>query len=229
VEALLRWHHPQRGFVSPAEFIPVAEEIGLMEALGTWVLRQACSDVAGWPRAIKLAVNVSPVQFVRSDIVVAVRDALASSGLPAGQLELEITESLFIQENKSIRSTMDELGRSGIQFALDDFGTGYSSLSYIRKFPIGKIKIDRSFVSGIPHDQEAIAIVQAVVALASNLGIRTNAEGLETEEQTTLLRLMGCNEGQGYGLGRPQSAKDLADLLSRNPAELPAQRILLNA
>jgi EAL domain-containing protein (putative c-di-GMP-specific phosphodiesterase class I) len=228
VEALLRWHHPQGGFVSPAEFVPVAEEIGLMDSLGEWVLRQACAEVARWPRPVKLAVNVSPVQFTRGDIILAVDQALAMSGLPARQLELEITESLFIQENNAIRSIMDEISQRGIQFALDDFGTGYSSLSYIRKFPIAKIKIDRSFVSGIPHDQEAVAIIQAVVALASNLGLRTNAEGLETEEQTKLLRLLGCNEGQGFGLGRPQRAEDIVRILAATPpqaaADNPADR-----
>jgi diguanylate cyclase (GGDEF)-like protein len=214
VEALLRWRHAERGFVSPAEFVPVAEEIGIMEALGAWVLCQACTEVARWPRDIKVAVNVSPVQFMRGDIVAAVDDALARSGLPARRLELEITESLFIQENGAIRATMDEIGRRGIGFALDDFGTGYSSLSYLRKFPIGKIKIDRSFVTGIPHDEEAVAIVQAVIALAGNLGIRTNAEGLETAEQIELLHLLGCNEGQGYGLGKPQPAESIIALLS---------------
>lgn len=209
VEALLRWRHPQRGYVSPAEFIPVAEEIGLMEPLGNWVLHQACAEVAQWSSRIKLAVNVSPVQFMRSDLVREVEKALAVSGLPAEQLELEITESLFIQESDPIRRSMDELVTRGIGFALDDFGTGYSSLSYIRKFPIGKIKIDRSFVSGLPHDREAVSIVQAVLALASNLGIRTNAEGLEHPGQIALLRSLGCGEGQGFAFGRPRSGEDL--------------------
>jgi predicted signal transduction protein with EAL and GGDEF domain len=213
VEALLRWRHPTRGFVSPAEFIPVAEEIGLMTALGEWVLRRACTEVSRWPGAIKVAVNVSPVQFTRGDLIAVADRALAASGLPPDRLELEITESLFIQENGAVRASMEELAARGIAFALDDFGTGYSSLSYIRKFPIAKIKIDRSFVSGIPHDREAIAIIQAVVALATNLGIRTNAEGLETAEQIKLLHLLGCNEGQGYGLGRPQPGADIVALL----------------
>jgi diguanylate cyclase (GGDEF)-like protein len=215
VEALLRWRHPERGFVPPVEFVPVAEEIGLMETIGAWVLRQACADVACWPQAIKLAVNVSPVQFVRGDLITAVDEALAESGLPAEQLEIEITESLFIQDNNAVRAIMESLGARGIEFALDDFGTGYSSLSYIRKFPISKIKIDRSFVSGIPHDGEAVAIVQAVVALAASLGIRTNAEGLETAEQIKLLHLLGCTEGQGFGLGKPQPAESLIRLLSQ--------------
>jgi len=213
VEALLRWNHPERGPISPAEFVPVAEEIGLMETLGEWVLRRACAEVASWPAPVRLAVNVSPSQFTRGDLVGTVSSALARSGLPADQLDIEITESLFLQESPAVKATMDALSRRGIGFALDDFGTGYSSLSYIRTFPISKIKIDRSFVTGLPHDREAIAIVQAVVALATNLGLRTNAEGLESEEQIALLRVLGCNEGQGYGLGRPQAGAAVAALL----------------
>ncbi len=219
VEALLRWRHPERGFVSPAEFIPVAEEIGLMETLGEWVLHEACRQAAQWPGAIKVAVNVSPLQFSRGDMVKTVASALARSGLPARQLELEITESLFIQENASIRSCMDEIKACGVDFALDDFGTGYSSLRYLRAFPIDKIKIDRSFVLGVPHDREAMAIVQAVVALAGNLGIRVNAEGLETTEQIEALQRLGCNEGQGFGLGRPQPADMLVGLLDQGSCE----------
>jgi diguanylate cyclase (GGDEF)-like protein len=214
VEALLRWHHPDRGFVSPSEFVPVAEEIGLMESLGDWVLQQACAEVAAWPGHIKVAVNVSPLQFTRGNMVASVSEALSRSGLPAEQLELEITESLFIQEKASIQDCMNLLRSRGVSFALDDFGTGYSSLSYIRKFPIDKIKIDRSFIVGIPHDQEAVAIVQAVVALANSLGIRTNAEGLETQEQIRMLHLLGCDEGQGFCLGRPQPAADIVRSLN---------------
>jgi predicted signal transduction protein with EAL and GGDEF domain len=216
-EALLRWNHPERGRVPPAEFVPVAEEIGLIEPLGEWVLQQACRDVAGWPRRLKLAVNVSPVQFTRRNLVEQVEKALARSGLPATQLDLEITESLFLQEHNEVLATMDALRARGIGFALDDFGTGYSSLSYVRRFPITKIKIDRSFVSGIPHDPEAVAIIQAVIAIATNLGLRTNAEGLEQSEQTSLLRLLGCDEGQGYGLGRPEPAPAILRLLAAQP------------
>jgi diguanylate cyclase (GGDEF)-like protein len=217
VEALLRWRHPERGIVPPDEFIPVAEEIGLMESLGDWVLHQACKDAARWPRPIKLAVNVSPVQFTRGNIVRTVESALAGSGLAAQQLELEITETLFIQKDASIHAAMDKLKALGISFALDDFGTGYSSLGYLRTFPVDTIKIDRSFVTGVPDDKEALAIVQAVIALARSLGLRLIAEGLETPEQIDTLRSLGCDEGQGYGLGRPQPSEAIIRLLNETP------------
>jgi diguanylate cyclase (GGDEF)-like protein/PAS domain S-box-containing protein len=219
VEALLRWEHPERGAVSPAEFVPVAEEIGLMEGLGEWVLQRACADAASWPMPIRLAVNVSPSQFTRGDLVASATRALELSSLPPEHLELEITESLFLQGDTTVKARMEALSRLGVSFALDDFGTGYSSLGYIRTFPIDKIKIDRSFVSGLPHDTEAVAIVQAVVALATGLGLRVNAEGVESEEQRKLLQLLGCNEGQGYGLGRPQSAAEIAAILAGQSAE----------
>ena len=154
VEALLRWCHPERGYVSPMEFVPVAEAVGLIEPLGGWILQQACKEVARWPGAIKLAVNVSPVQFVRGDLVKVVTEALVSSGLPPARLSLEITESLFLQENRSVGEIIDRLRALGVSFAIDDFGTGYSSLSYMRKFPVQKIKIDQSFVRELPHDRE---------------------------------------------------------------------------
>ena len=214
VEALLRWRHPERGFVPPDEFIPVAEEIGLMDSLGEWVLQRACEEVARWPGTVRLAVNVSPAQFMRGDMATIVTKALARSGLPAERLELEITESLFIQENAFIRAVMNKLRSLGITFALDDFGTGYSSLSYLRKFPIDTIKIDRSFVLGVPHDRESMAILQAVAALAASLDLRIVAEGLETQEQIEVLRRLGCHKGQGYGLGRPQPGEEIVGLLA---------------
>ena len=213
VEALLRWKHPERGYVSPAEFIPVAEEIGAIDVLGEWILRRACRDVAGWPGQIRLAVNVSPLQFLRGELVAVVRNALADTGLAPERLDLEITESLFIHDDQHVQDSMTALRQDGVGFALDDFGTGYSSLSYVRRFPFDKIKVDRSFVSGLPHDADAVAIIQAIVAMASNLGIRINAEGIETPEQASFLRLLGCDEGQGFGLGRPQAAAAIAALL----------------
>ena len=171
-EALLRWHHPRLGFISPAEFVPVAEASGLIQRLGAWVLEEACATAAAWPPSIKLAVNVSPVQFARGDLVTTIAHALARSGLPAERLELEITESVLLQENHGVRRTIDAVRGMGVNFALDDFGTGYSSLTYIHKFPISKIKIDRSFVSEIPLSQEAAAIISAVAALARSLDIR---------------------------------------------------------
>nr|WP_279306601.1 EAL domain-containing protein [Microvirga solisilvae] len=214
VEALLRWQHPERGLVSPAEFIPVAEEIGLMEALGEWVLIEACKDAASWPKPIKVAVNVSPVQFARGDLAKAVEKILTLTGLPANRLVLEITETIFIQENGAVRRAMDVLRSKGVSFALDDFGTGYSSLSYLREFSIDTIKIDRSFVRDIPNDAGSMAIVQAVIALGRGLDMRLMAEGVETPEQIEALRQAGCDEGQGYGLGRPQPASQIAGLLA---------------
>lgn len=213
VEALLRWPHPERGMVPPDEFIPIAEEVGMMETLGEWVLHEACREVARWPRPVKLSVNVSPLQFTRGNFVTSVAKVLADTGLPADRLMLELTESLFIQESGAVRSAIDELKSFGIGFALDDFGTGYSALSYLRKFPIDAIKIDRSFIFGVPDDVEAMAIVQAIVALGRSLGIRLIAEGLETPDQIRVLQELGCQEGQGYGLGRPQPAQVIMGLL----------------
>jgi diguanylate cyclase (GGDEF)-like protein len=210
VEALLRWNHPKRGWVSPVDFIPVAEDTGMIELLGAWVLKEACTTVANWPGDLKIAVNVSPVQFQRGDLVAAVSEALRSSNLPPDRLDLEITESLFVTPKGAVTTAIDTLRRMGVKFSLDDFGTGYSSLSYLRKFPVNKIKIDKSFVQGIPQDREALAVIRAVATLAQNLGIRMNAEGIEEEPQVHLLRMLGCTEGQGYFFGKPQSADDIA-------------------
>jgi diguanylate cyclase (GGDEF)-like protein/PAS domain S-box-containing protein len=214
VEALLRWNHPKRGAVSPAEFIPVAEDTGMIELLGAWVLREACATVAHWPGDLKVAVNVSPVQFQRGDLVAAVSEALRESNLPPDRLDLEITESLFVTPKGSVKSAIEALRRIGVSFSLDDFGTGYSSLSYLRKFPVNKIKIDKSFVQGIPQDREALAVIRAVAALAQNLGIRMNAEGVEEESQVHLLKMLGCTEGQGYLFGKPQPAEEIAKLVA---------------
>jgi predicted signal transduction protein with EAL and GGDEF domain len=220
-EALLRWRHPERGLISPEEFIPVAEAIGLIEALGRWALETACADAAGWPVPIKLAVNVSSVQFVRSDMVQTVSRALERSTLAPSRLDLEITESLFMQPTESVYSALTRLRAIGVGVALDDFGTGYSSLSYIHKFPIDKIKIDGSFVSGLPMDLDSSAIVRAIAALAKNLDIRLNAEAIETVEQAAFLRRLGVDEGQGYLYGRPQLAADITALMV--PPVLPKQ------
>lgn len=219
VEALLRWHHPERGLVAPDEFIPVAEEIGLMETLGEWVLHEACREAVRWPRSIKLSVNVSPVQFACGVFARTVAEALSHTGLPADQLMLEITESLFLQEGETVRAAIDELRAIGVGFALDDFGTGYSSLSYLRKFPLDAIKIDRSFVMGLPKDAEALAIVQAVIALGRSLGMRLVAEGLETPQQIAALQALGCHHGQGYGLGRPQPARAIGEMIEQSAAQ----------
>ena len=213
VEALLRWWHPKRGYVSPAEFVPVAEAVGLIAPLGLWILEKACAEVARWPLPIKLAVNVSPVQFVKGDLAASVEAALARSGLPPERLGLEITESLLLEENRAIGEMIARLRARGVSFAIDDFGTGYSSLAYLRKFPVEKIKIDQSFVRGLPHDSDSAAIVRAVCTLAEGLSIAVNAEGIETEEQALALRLSGCGEGQGYLFGRPQPAARIVEML----------------
>ena len=215
VEALLRWRHPERGIVSPAEFVPVAEAIGMIHVLGRWVLDTACRQVANWPGDIRLAVNVSSVQFVRSDMAEVVSEVLASSGLPAGQLDIEITESLFIQPGEKVLETLSKVRALGVGVALDDFGTGYSSLSYIQRFPITKIKLDRSFVADLPVNADSAAIVRAVASLARDLRLRLNAEGVENATQAAFLRQVGVAEVQGYLYGVPQPAADLVRLLER--------------
>ena len=219
VEALVRWRHPGRGQISPAEFIPVAEDTGFIEALGAWVLRRACHDAANWPKPIKVAVNLSPIQFTRGDLVKTVEEALKASALPVSRLNLEITESLFIKDSAEIAATVGALRSLGATFSLDDFGTGYSSLNYLRKFPVDKIKLDRSFIMGLPLDQGSVAIVRAVLAMARDLGIRTNAEGVESREQMESLRLLGCQEGQGYLFGKPQPADEIVRALQSSSAQ----------
>ncbi len=213
-EALLRWRHCERGMISPAEFIPLAEEIGVIVPIGDWVLRQACAEVVTWPGKIKVAVNLSPAQFKRGNLVQGVVNALAASGLPASRLELEITESLLLQENESTLDTLRQLKALGVGISLDDFGTGHSSLSYLRRYPFDKIKIDQSFVRELSSDAGCVAIVRAIVSLGSGLGMATTAEGVETEEQLRLLRDLGCNEVQGYLFSRPKPAKDIVELLA---------------
>jgi diguanylate cyclase (GGDEF)-like protein len=209
-EALLRWQHPTRGNVSPAEFVPVAEAVGLIEPLGRWVLERACRDALSWPAHVKVAVNVSSTQFVRCDVVAMVREALASTGLPASRLEIEITESLFMDLSYGIGETLARIHDMGVGIALDDFGTGFSSLGYIHRFPIDKIKIDRSFVTGLPRDRDSAAIVTAVATLAGSLGMRVIAEGIELDVQADWLKDIGVTEGQGYLYGRAKSASAIA-------------------
>ena len=213
-EALLRWHHPVRGMVAPAEFVPLAEEIGLIVPIGEWVLRQACAEAATWPDDLKVAVNLSPVQFKKSNLPQLVFATLASTGLPAARLELEITESLFLTESKTNLATLRSLRALGVGIAMDDFGIGYSGLSYLRAFPFDKIKIDRSFISELGESADCMAIIKAVTKLGSTLGIPTLAEGAETEKQLALLREAGCTEMQGYLFSRPVPASEIAGLLS---------------
>jgi diguanylate cyclase (GGDEF)-like protein/PAS domain S-box-containing protein len=197
-EALLRWRHPERGMVSPAEFIPVAEDTGLIVELGEWVLRTACAEAATWPGHIRVAVNVSPVQLKSQTLALKIMGALAASGLPASRLELEITEAVLIHDDEAALAILHQLRAIGVRIALDDFGTGYSSLSYLKRFPFDKIKIDRCFVSDIAEIDGSSAIVQAVVNIAAARSMTTTAEGVETQQQKELLRTLGCTEMQGY-------------------------------
>ena len=214
-EALLRWNHPERGFVSPAIFVPVAEEIGLIAQIGAWVMRQACHDAASWPGQLKVAVNLSPAQFRNRRLAEDAAEALAASGLSPKRLELEITESLLLQDDDAVIRTLHALRRQGIRIAMDDFGTGYSSLSYLRRFPFDKIKIDQSFVKGMEDDEDCRKIIRAVIGLGKSLRIAVNAEGVETEEQLNTLRAEGCGEIQGYYFSRPIPVDGIPALLSR--------------
>jgi diguanylate cyclase (GGDEF)-like protein len=213
MEALLRWRHPERGNVSPAEFIPLAEETGLIVPIGEWVLRQACAAASGWPEHVKVAVNLSAMQFKNRHLVETVFSALAASGLKAHRLELEITETILLQNNESTLATLHQLRELGVRIALDDFGTGYSSLSYLRSFPFDRIKIDRSFVKDIAEGAGSLNIVRAVTAMAAGLGMATTAEGVETKEQMEMVREEGCTEMQGYFFSPPRPIKDIERLL----------------
>jgi len=214
-EALLRWRHPTRGLVSPADFIALAEEIGLIVPLGEWVLRNACAEASSWPKHIKLAVNVSAVQFKTERLVQIVTEALAMAGLSPRRLELEITESVLLANNVTTLATLHELRNFGVRISMDDFGTGYSSLSYLRSFPFDKIKIDQSFVRMMSAKDGSRAIIRAMTALGSSLGIRTTAEGVETEEQLAWLRSAGCDEAQGYLFSPAVPARDIPRLLAQ--------------
>ncbi|WP_083467717.1 putative bifunctional diguanylate cyclase/phosphodiesterase [Methylobacterium tarhaniae] len=213
-EALLRWRHPDRGFVSPGAFIPVAEETGLIAPLGEWVLRRACREAAGWPGGVRVAVNLSPAQFRTPDLVGTVARALAESGLDPARLELEITEQVMLEESTANVAVLHRLRGLGVRIAIDDFGTGYASLSYLQAFPFDKIKIDRSFTAAVGREATAVAIVQAVIGLGASLGITTLAEGVETEAQLAFLRRSGCGEVQGFLFSRPVPADELRGLLA---------------
>jgi diguanylate cyclase (GGDEF)-like protein len=213
-EALLRWNHPQRGRVSPADFIPLAEETGLIAAIGEWVLRQACADAATWPEHVKVAVNLSPVQFKSGALVRAVSSALTASGLAPGRLELEITETVLLQNSEATLAILHKLRELGVRVSMDDFGTGYSSLSYLRSFPFDKIKIDQSFIRDMAHNNQSLAIIQAVTSLGATLGMATTAEGVETREQLDLLKTQGCTEVQGFYFSEAKPAREVAGLLA---------------
>jgi diguanylate cyclase (GGDEF)-like protein len=216
-EALLRWHHPDRGMVSPAEFIPVAEESGLINALGEWVLTTACAAAAEWPAGVKVAVNVSPIQFRSSTFALKVSAALAASGLAACRLELEITEAVLIRDDEAALAMLHQLRALGVRIALDDFGTGFSSLSYLQRFPFDKIKIDRCFIEDIAEPGGSASIVQAVMTIAAARRVTTTAEGVETQAQLETLRRLGCNEMQGFLFSPAVPAVEIARLLRAPP------------
>ncbi|WP_456734391.1 EAL domain-containing protein [Bradyrhizobium sp. USDA 3364] len=213
-EALLRWRHPERGTISPADFIPVAEDTGLINDLGHWVLNTACREAVNWPDHIHVAVNVSPIQFKSQTLALNVAAALAASGLAPARLELEITEAVLIRDDEAALDILHQLRELGVRIALDDFGTGYSSLSYLQRFPFDKIKIDRAFIKDLAGTGASSTIVQAVVNVAAASDMTTTAEGVETEQQRSLLRNLGCTEMQGYLFSRPVSDVEIRKLLS---------------
>jgi diguanylate cyclase (GGDEF)-like protein len=208
-EALLRWNHPTRGLISPADFIPIAEETGLIIPLGEWVVRRACMETAGWPNDVKVAVNLSPAQLKSRNLTEVVVDALDSAGMSPRRLQLEITESVLMQNTFNTLATLEKLRALGVQIALDDFGTGYSSLSYLRSFPFDKIKIDRSFIQDLSNGTEPLAIVHAVAGLAKSLNMISTAEGVETQQQLDTLQSVGCMEMQGYLFSRARPPSEI--------------------
>jgi diguanylate cyclase (GGDEF)-like protein/PAS domain S-box-containing protein len=225
-EALLRWQHPLLGPIPPLDIILVAEESGLIMALGLWILEEACSKAARWPEKLRVAVNLSTAQFRDSHLADRIMEVLQRTGLPAERLELEVTETLYIDNIDRALSILHALKRAGVGIALDDFGTGYSSLSYLRSFPFDKIKIDRSFVQALTVDANALPLVQAILAMGHNLNLRVTAEGVETQQQMNLLRREGCDEIQGFLLGRPMPAKDVEDFIRGRLLHAPPERSL---
>lgn len=206
-EALLRWVHSERGPVSPAVFIPLAEDLGLIQRIGAWVLRQACSVAGGWPPGLSVSVNVSPAQLETGDFEAMVENALNAAKIEPGRLELEVTEGVLLPNDTAIISLIDRLRRRGVRLALDDFGTGYSSLAYLQRYSFDKLKIDQAFVRSAPSKANQ-AIIRAAIGIAEALDMKTVAEGVETEDQLALVREAGCSQVQGYLTGRPMSAED---------------------
>jgi EAL domain-containing protein (putative c-di-GMP-specific phosphodiesterase class I) len=214
-EALIRWRHPERGLVPPSGFVPLAEETGLIVPIGEWVLRTACAEAATWPEDVAVAVNLSPAQFRTGKLVQTVLSTLAATGLSANRLELEITESVLLDNDETNRAVLTQLHELGVRIAVDDFGTGYSSLAYLRSFPFDKIKIDQSFVREMASDADSEAIVRAVVDLGATLGMTTIAEGVETREELERIRAHGCTEIQGFLFGRPTPLEEVRALIAK--------------
>jgi len=221
-EALLRWNHPTRGMISPADFIPIAEETGLIIPIGDWVVITACEQAVNWPDHVKVAVNLSPAQLKNRNLVKVVQTALADSGMAANRLQLEITESLLMQNTFSTLATLHELRKLGVQIAMDDFGTGYSSLSYLRSFPFDKIKIDRSFIQDLSNGAEPLAIVNAVAGLAKCLNMISTAEGVETQQQFDALQSVGCTEMQGYLFSKARPAGEIGQFFAERAKSVDA-------
>ena len=221
-EALVRWNHPERGMIGPDDFIPVAEEIGLIVPIGDWVLKQACRDAMTWPGKLTIAVNLSAAQFRSPALALSVVGALGMSGLPASRLELEITETVLLQDDKAVLDVLHQMRELGVRISMDDFGTGYSSLSYLRSFPFDKIKIDRSFISELGKKNDCVAIIRAVTRLGHSLGMITTAEGVETKEQLAILRTEGCTQVQGYLFSEPRPAKEIPALLQKLAPQIRA-------
>ncbi len=217
-EALLRWNHPTRGQISPANFIPIAEETGLIVSIGEWVLRTACKETANWPKHVKVAVNLSPAQLKSKNLVPMVMNALADCGMEPNRLQLEITETMLMQNTFATLTTLHQLRKLGVQIAMDDFGTGYSSLSYLRSFPFDKIKIDRSFIQDLSNGAEPRAIVHAVAGLAKCLNMISTAEGVETQQQLDTLQAVGCTEMQGFLFSRAKPADEIMQLFESQAA-----------
>jgi diguanylate cyclase (GGDEF)-like protein len=215
-EALMRWRHPIKGMVAPSEFIPIAEETGLITTLGAWALRKACERAITWPDHLYVAVNVSPTQFRSGDLVATVAETLSKTGLPPSRLELEITETILMQESESTVHILHQLRSSGVRISMDDFGTGYSSLSYLRSFPLSKIKIDRAFVKDLGATSASDIIIRSIIDIAKTLEMTTTAEGVETSQQFERLQALGCSEAQGYHLGKPVPAGQVADLIEKS-------------
>ncbi len=224
-EALLRWHHPTLGAISPTEFIPIAEDIGLIETIGAWAIRQGCMTAAAWPASVRIAVNLSPRQFAGTGLYAGIAAALRDSGLPPSRLELEVTESLLLKTDALVESTLVAIAALGVRVALDDFGTGYSSLSYLRRYRFDKLKIDQSFISDIETNTDSRAIVDAIIRLGHDLGMSLAAEGVETQAQYDILRTLGCGEIQGYLIGRPMPGEDLARFLAQANDARPIRQI----
>jgi EAL domain-containing protein (putative c-di-GMP-specific phosphodiesterase class I) len=218
-EALLRWHHPQRGAVPPAVFIPLAEESGLILSIGEWVLRTACKEAAGWRNPLRVGINLSPVQFRHGDLASLVHSVLLETGLSPSRLELEITEGVLIDDFSRTVSLLRRLKAMGVRIAMDDFGTGYSSLSYLQSFPFDKIKIDQTFIANLKRNPQSATIVRAVIGLGRGLDVPIIAEGVETNEQLEFLAGANCDQVQGYIVGKPQPISYYADVVYGEPDE----------